>query len=276
MKATIYVVSDSVGETAEAVATAAASQFNSCEFQIRKYGYVNDPDQIDEIVNSIDPATSLVVYTLVVPELRNKMSASCALRGIRAVDVMGPLLEALQQITGLGPWLEPGRFRKIDQNYYRKIEAIEFAVKCDDGKDVRALKEADVVLLGVSRTSKTPVSMYLAYRAIKVANIPLVPEVPLPEELYAVPRNRIIGLTISKEKLHSIRLERAKAMGLPPDSKYCSEERIVQELRYAEQVFKQLGCAVIDVSNKAVEETASRVLAIIGNEVLGRGLVGKP
>ncbi|MGB9867840.1 MAG: pyruvate, water dikinase regulatory protein [Bacillota bacterium] len=275
MRATIYVVSDSVGETAEAVAVAAASQFNSGELHIKKYGHVTEPGQIDEIVSNVDPARSVIVYTLVVPELRNRMSTLCALHGIRAVDVMGPLLEALQQITGIGPWLEPGRSRKIDQNYFRKIEAIEFAVKCDDGKDVRALKEADVVLLGVSRTSKTPVSMYLAYRAVKVANIPLIPEVPLPQEIFSVPRNRIVGLTISAEKLHSIRLERAKAMGLPPDSKYCSKERIAQELSYAEQVFKQLGCAVIDVSNRAVEETASRVLALIGNEVLGRGLAGK-
>ncbi|HHV79302.1 MAG TPA: kinase/pyrophosphorylase [Firmicutes bacterium] len=268
MKATIYVVSDSIGETAESVARAAASQFNNAGFEIKKFSHVTKPQEIERILSSMDPATCMVAYTLVVPELREKMMTVSAALGIRAVDIMGPMIQALQQISGLGPWLEPGRFRKIDENYYRKVEAVEFAVKYDDAKDPRGLKLADVVLVGVSRTSKTPVSMYLAYRAIKAANVPLVPEVLPPAELLEVPPGRIVGLTISKEKLRSIRLERALTMGLTPDSRYCSEERITEELQYAAKIFNRLGCAVIDVSNKAVEETASKVMDIIGYEAL--------
>jgi regulator of PEP synthase PpsR (kinase-PPPase family) len=157
--------------------------------------------------------------------------------------------------------------RKVDEEYFARVEAIEFAVKYDDGRDPRGITEADVVVLGVSRTGKTPLCMYLAHKRIKAANVPLVPEVPVPNEVFSVPSHRLVGLTIQPDYLFSIRQERLKTLGLPADAEYANAERIRRELAYAEDVMHRLGCVIIDVTGKAVEETASKVL-----EVYYRGL----
>lgn len=172
------------------------------------------------------------------------------------------MLEAIANITGKTPRLEPGLIRRLDEDYFLKMEAIDFAVKYDNGKDPRGLLYADVVLIGVSRTSKTPVCMYLAHKRLRAANLALVPEVPLPEELLSLPREKIIGLTIDADQLYQIRQERLKTMGLPPRADYATMERIQQELTYAHEVMKRLGCPVIDVTNKAVEDTAIKILQI--------------
>ena len=147
--------------------------------------------------------------------------------------------------------------------YFSRVDAIEFAVKCDDGQDPRGLFQADVVLVGISRTSKTPLSMYLANRNIKVANIPLVMEVPPPKELFEIPAKKIIGLTNSPEKLNEIREERLKYLGLSTSSNYASMERIFDELDYSEQIMKKIGCPVINVANKAIEETSAFILSLL-------------
>ena len=148
----------------------------------------------------------------------------------------------------------------MDEAYFRRVEAIEFAVKFDDGKDARGLILAELVLIGVSRTSKTPLSIFLAHKGIKVANLPIVPEVKLPSELYNMSGKRIVGLTMDAEHILNIRIERLKAMGLPPNSKYASLQRIVEELEYAEALMKQLGSRIINVTNKAIEETAGIIM----------------
>jgi regulator of PEP synthase PpsR (kinase-PPPase family) len=156
--------------------------------------------------------------------------------------------------------------RKLDDEYFRKIEAIEFAVKYDDGRDPRGILRADIVLVGVSRTSKTPLSMYLAHKRYKVANVPIVPEVKPPDELYQIPRSKCVGLIISPDKLNEIRTERLKALGLGARANYASYERILEELDYAEKIMKRVGCPVINVSNKAIEETAGLILDILKSE----------
>ena len=147
----------------------------------------------------------MIAYTLVLPALREAIRAACELHGIIAVDVMGPMMDAFTRLLQLDPHQEPGLIRRLDEEYFRRVAAIEFAVKYDDGKDPRGILLADVVLIGVSRTSKTPLSMYLANKRIKVANLPLVPEVEPPEELFWVPASKVIGLTISPRQLHEIR-----------------------------------------------------------------------
>ena len=181
---------------------------------------------------------------------------------VRTVDVLGPMLNAVAQITGKDPRLEPGLLHKLDEEYFSKVEAIEFAVKYDDGKDPRGILFADIVLIGISRTSKTPLCMYLATKRIKAANIPLVPEVAPPEELFQLPPRKVIGLTVKPEILNPIRQERLKSLGLAPNADYASMDRILREIDYAEEIMRKIGCPVIDVSNKAVEETASRILQI--------------
>lgn len=244
------------------VAKAAASQFNHGGIDIRRVPYVNSPEEIAELLDEAANFKALIAYTLVLPELRAALIKEAAERSIPTVDIMTPMLDALTTLEGRPPKLEPGLVRKMDQEYFRKVEAIEFAVKYDDGKDPRGILRADLVVIGVSRTSKTPLCMYLAHKRIKAANVPLVPEVSPPEEVYGLPSHRIIGLTIKPNQLNEIRRERLKTLGLTSNADYASMERILKELDYAHGIMHRAGCSIIDVTNKAVEETASRVLEI--------------
>jgi regulator of PEP synthase PpsR (kinase-PPPase family) len=261
-KPVIYIISDSIGETAELVTRAAASQFNGGVVDVRRVPYVNDPEEIPEIVEEAAAFRSFIAYTLVQPELREILVKEAAKYNIITIDILTPMLDALTLFMGASPKLEPGLVRKMDEEYFRKVEATEFAVKYDDGKDPRGILKADIVILGVSRTSKTPLSMYLANKQIKAANVPLVPEVAPPEEIFKLPHYKVVGLTIRPSSLNEIRRERLKTLGLTSDADYASMERILKELEYAESIMRKAGCSVIDVSNKAVEETASRVLEI--------------
>ncbi|MGI6097333.1 MAG: pyruvate, water dikinase regulatory protein [Dethiobacteria bacterium] len=265
-KPIVYIISDSIGETAEFVVKAVASQFNSGQVDIRRVSYVNDPEKIKETVREASKYRSMIAYTLVLPELRELIEKEAAVFNLPTVDVMGPMMAAFSRIMSTDPRLEPGLVRRLDENYFRRIAAVEFAVKYDDGKDPRGLLEADVVLIGVSRTSKTPMSMYLAHRRVKVANLPLVPEIEPPEELYLVPPRRIIGLTIKPHLLQQIRQERLNALGLKAHANYANMERILEELEYAQKIMRRIGCTIIDVSNKAVEELANKVLHILKEE----------
>ncbi|HHW08159.1 MAG TPA: kinase/pyrophosphorylase [Clostridia bacterium] len=258
----VYVVSDAIGETAEFVVRAAASQFFHTEMDIIRVPYVNDPDHIRELVEEAAQFRSLIAYTLVVDELRQEMIRQAEEFGIPTIDILGPMLEIMARVAGEKPAMKAGLLRKLDEEYFRKVEAVEFAVKYDDGKDPRGILRADIVLIGVSRTSKTPVCMYLAHKKVKAANVPLVPEVNPPEELFKLPRHRVVGLTISPHLLNEIRLQRLKTLGLTADADYANMKRILAELEYAESIMKKIGCPIIDVTNKAVEETASKVLEI--------------
>jgi len=260
----IYVISDSVGETAQQVTKAALSQFNreyNCE--IRRFPYVADEKFLMEVLESGKHEGAIIVYTLVSENLLNITKDFCDKEELSHVDLMTPLINQISKKTGVKPKREPGIIRKLDESYFKRVEAIEFAVKYDDGKDPRGILKSDIVLLGISRTSKTPLSMYLANKNIKVANVPLVPEIPIPKEVFEINPKKIIGLTNTPEKLNSIRQERLKALGLSSNSSYANLERILQELDYSEKIMKKAGCPVIDVSNKAIEETAGIILDIM-------------
>lgn len=256
----VYVISDSIGETAELVVRAAASQFNGGNVETRRIPYVDSFEAIDEIIQAGKEDNAIIAFTIVVPELQKYLIEKARESGIPCVDIMGPMINAFEHVFNRPPKQEPGLVRKLDEEYFRKVEAIEFAVKYDDGRDPRGLLRADVVLIGVSRTSKTPLSMYLAHKRLKVANVPLVPEVEPPEELFRIPHKKIVGLTIDASHLNRIRRERLKALGLTSDANYANAERIRYELQFAEEIMKRLGCVVINVSSRAVEETASIVL----------------
>lgn len=259
----VYVVSDSVGETAEFVVRAAASQFNGGRVEIRRIAYVDDIEPIREVVQAAKDANALIGYTLVLPGMREALMNEANLHGVIAVDILGPMMDAFAKINGQEPKNRPGLVHQLDDEYFRRVEAIEFAVKYDDGKDPRGLLRADVILIGVSRTSKTPLSMFLAHKRLKAANVPLVPEVEPPEELFEINPRKCVGLTISPDELNLIRTERLKALGLRSQANYAALERIMLELEYAEKIMKKIGCPVINVSNKAVEETASIIMDII-------------
>ncbi|MUK87101.1 pyruvate, phosphate dikinase/phosphoenolpyruvate synthase regulator [Ornithinibacillus sp. L9] len=261
-KTLVYVLSDSVGETAELVIKAGLSQFNNGEYKIHRIPYVEDKKTIDESLLLAKEEEGIIGFTLVDPELRKYLNAEATKMNIEAIDIMGPMLSAMERVFQKTPRLEPGLVHKLDEDYFKKVEAIEFAVKYDDGRDPRGISRADIVLIGVSRTSKTPLSQYLALKRLKVANVPIVPEVDPPEELFEVDSEKCIGLSISPEKLNDIRKERLKALGLGDQATYANIERIHQELDYFKKVVDRIGCAVVDVSNKAVEETANSILRL--------------
>jgi len=256
----IYVCSDAVGETAEAVAKATLRQFSSEQVKIKRYGHLRTEDEIVKIVSEAAQSGGFISYTLVQPELRELMREESVKQNVRAVDVMGPMMQAFVDTFGSFPKREPGLLHSIDEAYHKRIEAIEFAVKYDDGKDARGLVQAQVVLIGVSRTSKTPLSIFLSHKGIKTANLPLLPEVNLPEELKQGPGRLIVGLTMQPEHLLEIRTERLKSLGLPASALYASQQRIQEELDYAASVMASLNCPVIDVTNRAVEETAGIII----------------
>lgn len=269
---TIYVLSDSIGETGEQVARAAISQFNPERYEIRRFPYITEKDQIIEVFEEAKTERSIVIYTIVIEKLKNFVIEMGTVFNIPVVDLMTPALSALENVLEYEPKRESRLIRKLDEKYFRKVEAVEFAVKYDDGKDTRGIKKADIVLVGVSRTSKTPLSMYLAHKHFKVANVPLVPEVPAPEELFAKDVKRVFGLIANPFKLNEIRQERLKSLGLSNNANYASIERINLELEYSKKIMEKLKCTVIDVSNKAVEETAGIVIDYMkenfGEEIL--------
>ncbi len=259
----VYIISDSLGDTGEHVAQAAAGQFNDIEFIIKKYPYVSESDKVAAILDEAAKRTAVVVFTTVIEALKEFILEGCKARGLMAIDVVNPLIYSFKKLLDVEPVYEPGTIHKLDETYFERVKAVEFAVKYDDGKDPRGVKLADIVLLGISRTSKTPLSMYLAHKTVKVANIPLLPEVSVPKEVYQIDPQKIVGLINTPDKLFTIRSERLKAMGLAAGSSYASLERINQELAYANGIFQQIGCPVIDVSNKAVEETANQILRLL-------------
>lgn len=260
----MYVVSDSLGETGALVTRAAISQFKTENYEIKRYPYIHEIEKLKEILDeAASIENSILIYTLVDKSLVEYIHKYVAGTKLSAIDLMSPLIDVLSMKLNSEPSREAGIIRKLDEAYFKRVAAIEFAVKYDDGKDPRGLVKADIVLLGISRTSKTPLSMYLANRNIKVANIPLVIEVEPPKEIFEIPAKKIIGLTNSPEKLNEIREERLKALGLPSGSNYASLERILDELDFSEKIMKRVGCPVINVANKAIEETSEIVLSLL-------------
>lgn len=256
----IYVLSDSVGETADLVVKAATSQFHQSEAIIKRIPYVEDYATLSEVVALAKLNDGIICFTLVKPKMRAFLLKEAEENGVPVFDIVGPLIDKIQTSYKLQPRYEPGLVRKLDDDYFKKVEAIEFAVKYDDGRDPRGILKADIILVGVSRTSKTPLSQFLAHKRLKVANVPIVPEVEPPQELFQVSSKKCIGLMISPEKLNNIRRERLKSLGLNDGAIYANIERIKEELDFFEKVAGKIGCHVIDVSNKAVEETAGVIL----------------
>ena len=256
----VYVISDAAGDTGEAVVKAAAAQFDSKDIEIRIAPFVTSQNDIDRVMKEVLHHRAIVVFTLVIPHLREYLVTQAIHYRIEHVDLLSPVIARLERRLGQSSRHQPGIIHQMDEDYFKRIEAVEFAVKYDDARDSSGILKADIVLIGVSRTSKTPLSMYLAHKKFKVANVPLVPEIKPPKELFMIPKEKIIGLKINPGKLNEIRKERLRSLGLSSSASYANKDRIQMELNYADELMKQLGCFTIDVSNKAVEETAGTIL----------------
>ena len=257
----IDVLSDSTGETAEKVVRAALLQFPQAGAQIRLHTRVRTKEVARPVVERCAREGALLVFTVVSPELREFVHGMTAELKIEAIDVIGALIGKLGTFLEREPINLPSALLPLSEEYFRRIEAVEFAVKSDDGKEPRNFKKADIVLVGVSRTSKTPLSTILAQRGLKVANLPLVLGVSPPPELFESPQDRIVGLTIGIEQLCEIRQARLRQLGMPSETNYAMREHVRQELEFASSLFRQHPeWPVVDVTGRAIEETAVIIL----------------
>jgi regulator of PEP synthase PpsR (kinase-PPPase family) len=257
----LHVISDSTGETAVRLVLALEAQFPDTEFEVVRHPRVETVDDVQLAVSRTKHRPAVIVYTLVDTRLRDTMGELCRRDSLHCCDLLGHPIEEVAAVSGKAAKMESGRRPPLDSHYFRRMEAIEFAVKFDDGLGA-GLEDADIVLVGVSRTSKTPLSMYLGYLGYKVANVPIVRGIELPKELFEIDRTKIVGLTIDAERLSEIRQVRARLMRLSKSS-YSELVEIYEELEQAAAVHRQLGCPVVDVSELSIEETAQRVLRIV-------------
>ena len=257
----LHVVSDSTGETAARLVLALEAQFPDQPFVEVRHPRVESVQDLSRAVTRAKGRPAVIVYTLVKPEWRDAMRSLCRSGRVHYCDLLGHPIDSVRRVSGVAARMTPGARAALDENYFKRMEAIEFAVKYDDGIGARGLGEADVILVGVSRTSKTPLSIYLGYLGHKVANVPIVKGIEPPPELFSAPQEKIVGLTIKAERLAEIRHVRARAMGA--SKQYAELLEVYEELEEAARVHRRLGCPVIDVSDMSIEETAARVVRLV-------------
>ena len=264
----LHIISDATGETATRLVAALEAQFPDQPFEEVRHPRV---ETVDDLLLAVDRAKgrpAVIVYTIVKPELREAMRAACRQAKLHYCDILGPPLASIAKVSGMAAQMKPGARPPLDSAYFRRMAAIEFAVKFDDGVG-DGLRQADIILVGVSRTSKTPLSMYLGYLGYKTANVPIVKGIQPPDDLFASDPAKVVGLTIGADRLADIRRERARLMrgGRKP---YSGLVEIYEELDEAASIHRKLGCPVIDVTELSVEETAQRVIRLVETRRNGR------
>jgi len=262
---TIYVVSDATGETAERVLLSALVQFQGAPATVLRRGDVRTPEQVRHVVGEAAGQDSLILHTLVSDDLRHQLLAEARGRGVDCMDLLGPVLDRLATHLRLTPQEKPGLFRQIMAAQSRQIEAVEFAFRHDDGQNVEGLAQAELVLVGVSRTMKTPTMLYLAYRGWFAANVPLVLGTTPPGALLLVPADRVFCLVMAPGRLIELRSARAEYLSLPAEP-YTSLEAVRAELRESQEVSRQHGWRIIDVTGKSVEEVTREILALYSQQ----------
>ncbi|MEI5995511.1 pyruvate, water dikinase regulatory protein [Candidatus Enterococcus mansonii] len=263
---TIFVISDSAGETASKLAAASMAQYPTVDFSLFRRTFAKEEDKLRRALEDARRENAMVLHTIVNERLVKIANDFFEEHGLYHFDILTPPVAEIERLTGIAPTREPGALHHLNENYFKRIEAMEFAVKYDDGKDARGFLEADVLLLGVSRTSKTPLSLFLANKNLKVANLPLIPEAHLPKQLWETNPKKIVGLTNDPDILNGIRKERMKTYGLPADTSYSDIEKIRKELAFANDLYEKLGCVVINVASLSIEETASMILNALNLE----------
>lgn len=260
----LFTISDSTGETVNQIANAIMIQFPDLKFKRRRFSNIDSVEKGLEIFKNLKNEKTVVLMTVVVNKIVEEIK-KFENENILIIDLINKPINDIESFLGEKASKKVGMMRDLDTDYFDKIEAIEFAMNFDDGKNPKGFLEADIVLLGVSRTSKTPLSVYLANKSYKVANLPLVPEIDIPKEIFEVEKKKLIGLIIDPEKLNEIRNQRLITLGLSTDSAYAKDERIQEELEFAKKLYDDLDCFVIDVSKSTIEETAARVIEHIEN-----------
>jgi regulator of PEP synthase PpsR (kinase-PPPase family) len=259
----VFIVSDATGKLCQNVVNAALTQFSSTDVILKVFSDVLSFEDIEKIIAKAVQVNGVVVYTFVSSGFRDKITELGRKNSVPTVDIMGPILSRLSEYLEISPMAKPGLFKQLDTDYFKRIEALDFTIKHDDGLNVSTLESAEIVLVGVSRTTKTPVSVYLSYRGWKVANIPVISGFSLPEELFKIDQRKIVALTIDPTRLKLIRMERRQKLKNIEMSNYVDFDRVREEVLYGMRVYKNKNWPVVDVTNRAIEETATTVTRII-------------
>ena len=270
-KLAVYIVSDAIGQSAVNIVRSALSQFPNLNYIVKDYTFISEISEIDDIIAALkkEEIPAIILHTFSNNEMTQYLDKN--VEGIcdDSYDLLTPIVKRISKLVEIKPKTQSsGKNQGLDSNYFNRIEALEFAVQHDDGKEPKGFLEADVVILGISRTSKTPLSIYLANNNLKVANLPLVPESDLPEEILEVDPKRIIGLTNDVSILSEIRKERMIAYGMNPETFYSNTDRIEAEIYFAEKLYSELNCKIINVANKSIEETAGNIIAYLNDQCL--------
>ncbi len=263
MRLHLHLVSDSTGETLEALAKACVAQFEGVEAIKHYWPMVRSEGHVERVISEIDKLGGLVLYTLVNSAVRERLESRCRQLGIATVSVLDPVLAGLSRVLGQTAKAVSGRQHMMDAAYYARIDAINYTMSHDDGAGADDWEEADIILAGVSRSCKTPTSIYLANRGYRVANIPIVPQSPPPPSLFSLRHPLVVGLTTSSERLVQVRRNRILVHGQATTNPYVDPDRVAQEIAYARRMYADKGWPVIDVTRRSIEETASAVINLL-------------
>jgi [pyruvate, water dikinase]-phosphate phosphotransferase / [pyruvate, water dikinase] kinase len=256
----IFILSGGVGSSGEQLVNTVLAQFPDNSVETRTVGNIRTPEQVTRALIQAKNTSALVVHTLVDEKLSRQVAEEARAMGIQAVDLMGPLIGWVSNVLKMEPLQQPGKYRQLHREYYDRVAAIDFILAHDDGKNPDGWPQAEIIIAGVSRSGKTPLSVYLAVLGWKVANIPLVPEIPVPQGLYGLDPTRVIGLTIDPEQLLVYRRQRQARLGVSEPSVYTDLESIREELQHAKKVFRQCQFEVINTTDKTVEQIADEIL----------------
>ena len=273
MRLHLHLVSDSTGETLESVAKAGLAQFEGVETIKHFWPLVRSKGHLDRVLLDIARRPGLVLFTLVNGEIRSHLEERCIAMGLPTVAALDPVIEGLQRVLGQQAAARPGRQHKMDEAYFRRVAAIDYTMNHDDGQHADNWNEADILLVGVSRTSKTPTSIYLANRGYKTANLPLVPTSPPPEQLFRLNGPLVVGLVTNPDRLVQVRRNRLLSLSQAPDTDYVDVESVTREVAAARRLFADNNWPVIDVSRRSIEETAAAIINILNerSEALANG-----
>ena len=259
----LHLLSDSTGETLEMIAKAALAQFDDAEVIRHFWPMVRSKQHLDRILADIAANPGLVLSTLVNPETRARLEERCRALGLPTIAALDAVTAALEDLLGQQAKARPGRQHLMDEAYFARVEAIQFTIAHDDGVGWENWEQADIVLAGVSRTSKTPTSIYLANRGYKTANIPIVVESPPPAALFGLRQPLVVGLTTAPERLIQVRRNRLLSLNQAPETAYVDNDKVESEVRYARRMFADNGWPVIDVTRRSIEETAAAVINLL-------------
>lgn len=259
----LHMVSDSTGETLSSISRSVMAQFEEVSPVEHTWSLVRTPGQMERVIEAINDNPGIVMHTVMHSEMRKQLETACDVQKIPCFAALDRVVQQLSSHLGINPSHAVGQQYKMDEQYFNRVDAVHYAIAHDDGQATAELDEADVVLVGVSRTSKTPTCVYLSYRGIKAANVPYVHNCPLPDNLFSLKKPLVVGLVINPERLSQIRKSRLMGIHESPDTNYTDMENIKAEIKDARMLFNKQGWPVIDVTRKSIEETSAQVIQLL-------------